>query len=74
MAIVAQLDKQLAAIKADAADAEDAVAKVLKQLELVGGEPMRQQRDLVDSLKLVCFEAPAPASLSHESCPDRHEA
>jgi hypothetical protein len=57
MGKVAQFDEQLVAIKADAVGAENAVAKVLKELDLVGGEPMRQQRNLVDSLISVCFNA-----------------
>ena len=47
-------DAELEQVQADAADAEAAVKAVAKELDLVGGEPMRQQRDLVAQLKQVC--------------------
>lgn len=50
---ISREEAALAAVQKDAAASEAAVAKIERELEQVGGEAMRQQKDLVATVKEV---------------------
>lgn len=52
---ISREEAALAAVQKDAAASEAAVAKIERELEQVGGEAMRQQKDLVATAKEVCL-------------------
>ena len=54
--VIAQSDADLEAVKQDAAGAELQVAEVQAELDGIGGEPMRLQKDRVETLKQVCLK------------------
>lgn len=51
--VIGKHDTDLERVQQDAAGAEQLLSEVQAELEAVGGEPMRQQKDRVETLKQV---------------------
>lgn len=58
--VIGKHDKNLEQVQSDAAGAEQLVAEVQAELDGVGGEPMREQKDTVETLKQVRLDTDGP--------------